>query len=64
MPKLPEIPTDPDKLTLMELRVELKKIGLSPTGLKVQLAERMRKAVEQGLVVVKGKEGDILFDSN
>jgi hypothetical protein len=36
---------DPAHLNLRQLRVELKKRGLSPSGLKSELIERMRKAL-------------------
>ena len=36
---------DPSNLNLRQLRVELKKRGLSPSGLKIELIERMRKAL-------------------
>lgn len=41
---------DPDELTLRQLRAELKRIGLSPSGLKSALIKRLRIAL--------GKERD------
>src|SRR5689334_23270787 len=38
---------DPEELNLRQLRHELKRIGLSPSGLKQTLVKRLRTALEE-----------------
>lgn len=53
---------DISELNLRQLRIELKKLGLSPSGLKTELVQRLRGAQSGEIPIPKGKSLSIIED--